>query len=314
MRNHLLLGTIAGIPIGLHSMTTWLVAGLCFVSLISSGGAAALGMFLMLLILGVVVLAHELGHALVAKRLGIHVQSITLYPFGGMAHMAMIPERGREELVIALAGPATNLLLALPVLLLVPFQSVMDPALISTGTTTGLLWYWLIINLLLGLFNMLPAFPLDGGRVLRALLVPSKGFLPATEIAVKVGRWIAAAMMLWAIFGSSGGQGWGLALVAIFIWLMGGRELFTARLRHATGGAGNPLEMFAEMFKNGQAFGGGFSGEGQGGFPGGFHAPEDEPAEAEFEERESRRGFSDEDIKRLEGFHGRLPKRPKEEG
>lgn len=306
MRNHIQLGTISGIPIGVHTTTLWLLA---IVALVSQSAAT----LLLLLVLAVVVLLHELGHALVAQRYGIQVLSITLYPFGGMAHMSMLPEGGREELVVALAGPAVNLALALPLLLLVPFTDIMDPNLIQTGTLTGLAWYWLAINMALGLFNMLPAFPLDGGRVLRALLVPRKGFLGATELAVRVGRFIALGMLIWGLLF---GNFIALAFVAGFIWLMGGRELLGARLRHAGAGQGNPLEMFAEFFKQQQ--GAGFQGQSPFGprtSPFGSGPGQEAPRDAEFTARESTPGgFSEEDIKRLESFHGRLPRKAKEDG
>lgn len=267
-------------------------------------------MLLMLLVLAVVVLLHELGHALVAQRFDIKVISITLYPFGGMAHMSMIPERGREELLIALAGPATNLVLALPLLLMAGIPGVMDPDLIGTATLTGLAWYWVLVNLALGLFNMLPAFPLDGGRVLRAALIPSMGFLRATERAVRVGRWLAAAMLAWALFGP--GPGWGLAFVAVFVWLMGGRELFAARLRHAMPGQGNPLEGFAQFFNQArQPF-----TEPSTGAP--FASDDPAPRQADFTDvtppaAKKGSGFSEDEIKRLETFHGRLPRKPRDE-
>ena len=301
-RNHVLLGSIAGIPIGVHITTLWLL-GLI-------GVFSGVPMLMLLLILAVVVLLHELGHALVAKRFGIHVISITLYPFGSMAHMSMIPERGREELLIALAGPATNLLLALPVLLLAGIPGFLNPELIGTATLTGLAWYWVLVNLALGLFNLLPAFPLDGGRVLSAALIPSMGFLQATERAVRVGRWLAAAMLAWAIFGP--GSGWGLAFVAVFVWLMGGRELFAARLRHAMPGQGNPLEGFAQFFNQArQPF-----TEPPTGAP--FAETEDAPRQADFTDitppaAKKGAGFSEDDIKRLETFHGRLPRKPRDE-
>ena len=296
------------------------------------GGA---GMALNLALLLVIVLAHEFGHSLVATRLGVQVSRISILPFGGMAHMSMRPDRPDLELRIALAGPAVNLVLALPgvlVLLAGGLGGLPDPT--GGGSAMALLAWFTGVNLALGLFNLLPAFPMDGGRVLRSILVPRVGELKATEVAVRIGRWLAAGMVVTAIlFRPEQGAflfATTLLVIAVVIWALGGRELFLARLRHAAGGGGaDPREAFFRMFR-GQGFGPGFGqGPGQGfggpGGPGG--APPawgpDEPERRDAETRGSSSGgveilgggtstgggFSDEDIERLEHFHGRLPKK-----
>ncbi len=289
-------------------------------------GSAATAINLALVL--VIVLAHEFGHSLVAKRLGVRVSHIAILPIGGMAHMAILPNRPDLELRIALAGPAVNLVLALPgVVWLMTSGSIASTEALYDSTGEAFLMWFTGTNLALGLFNLLPAFPMDGGRVLRALLVPRFGELKATEAAVRVGRWIAFVMVLLALFATpeEGGRMFSLVLfaIAVFIWVLGGRELFMARLRHASaGGSGDPREAFFRMFR-GQGFGGAagpngpFGQAGQGGWP-----RQEEPQERDAEPgdesggveildapEDSHSGFSDEDIEALERFPGRLPKK-----
>lgn len=162
----------------------------------------ALGcVFVVLIFLSV--LLHELGHCAMAQQFGIRVLDITLWPFGGVARIEQAPAQPKAESLIALAGPAINLAIfiaLLPVLLLLSTIFGVD-ALVPSGTFIGqmtpgsLLAYVAATNLFLLVFNLLPAFPMDGGRVLRALLTPSVGRERATAIAVRIGIVIAAVMI-----------------------------------------------------------------------------------------------------------------------
>jgi len=172
------------------------------------------------------VLLHELGHSLVAMAFGIRVVDITLWPLGGMARMSQIPESTRIETLIAIAGPAVNFLLA-------------GLGLLASGSfhypPRDLFQWFSLVNLSMGLFNLLPAFPMDGGRVLRALLGWRGGWLKATERAVWIGRWFAISLCLFGIglafLGETGSLT--LALVGVFIWWSGNAELASVRARHA---------------------------------------------------------------------------------
>lgn len=308
--SNLNLGRLFGIPIFVHTTTLWFLLIIAIV--------ASLEMALATVIVLSIVLLHELGHSLAARRFGIDVLKISIYPFGGMAHMAMIPERPREELIVALAGPLTNFVLALPgVLVLTIFgfgrASIADAPLVSIA------WYWTWVNLVLGGFNLLPAFPMDGGRVLRALLVDKLGYLGATELAVRVGRWLAGGMLVWAIIGP--GFGIGLLFIAGFVWLMGTRELFAVRLRHGTPFAGAGFGGFGS-----QGAAGGFGGQpgnmgdlfgdlfrGAGPRPGPEPPRSSEPGHVEIvvDPKEKHAGFTESEIRRLESSHGRMPRRPK---
>ncbi|MEQ1571462.1 MAG: site-2 protease family protein [Myxococcota bacterium] len=165
-----------GIPLRIHWSYSLLVGGLMAWGFVK-GGAPALGASAFLAVaLSVSVVLHELGHALAARRFGIGTDNITLYPMGGVASLERMPEEPDQELVIALAGPAVNIALA---------------AIGGWGwmlTDHRLALGFVLMNLFLGLSNLLPAFPMDGGRVLRALLAKRMGWLPASRLAVRVGR------------------------------------------------------------------------------------------------------------------------------
>jgi Zn-dependent protease len=156
--------------------------------------ALLLGLALVALVFASVLL-HELGHCAMAQQFGIRVMDITLWPFGGVARIEQMPAQPRSELLIAVAGPATNLAIfmaLLPVLLLIgvlggwdTLFSTSDP--LEAMTLATLLSYLAFINVAILLFNLLPAFPFDGGRMLRAALVPGVGRDRATAIAVTLG-------------------------------------------------------------------------------------------------------------------------------
>jgi len=181
---------------------------------------------------------HEFGHALVARHYGIGVRDITLLPIGGVANLQRLPENPGQELLIAIAGPLVNFALAL---LLLPFTLLaigwemrtgsMQPGFmqilqnLQTPGFGNLLLYLLTTNILLGAFNLLPAFPMDGGRILRALLAMAMNYVQATRIAVLVGRMMAVLLAMWGIFlWTAGGGGIILLLIAFFVYVGGGAE------------------------------------------------------------------------------------------
>ncbi|HFA50145.1 MAG TPA: site-2 protease family protein [Bacteroidetes bacterium] len=153
------------------------------------------------------ILLHEFGHALMAKRYGVKTKDITLLPIGGMARLNRLPDKPKHELLVAVAGPLVNVGIAI---LLVPhFWWIVKPALAQHEIPAPenidndfffFLPLLLFLNLLLAVFNMLPAFPMDGGRMLRALLSIKWGRLRATKAAVFIGHFIAAAMVIFGIW------------------------------------------------------------------------------------------------------------------
>ena len=161
---------------------------------------------------------HEYGHAIAARGFGVRTRDITLYPIGGVASLDRIPEKPVAELVIALAGPAVNVVIGLGL----AGALLLDPGVLPREFVGRLL----TVNIWLVLFNMIPAFPMDGGRVLRALLAGPLGRLRATEVAVGVGGVFAVLIGVVGVlvFGD-----WMMPAIAAMAYLMGQNELAAVR-------------------------------------------------------------------------------------
>jgi Zn-dependent protease len=242
MGSSIRLFKVRGITIRMHlTFPLILVWGAVQFGLLTGRGltGAIFGVVVTLLLFVIVVL-HELGHSFAALHYGVPVKQITLLPIGGLAQLARIPEEPRQEFVIAIAGPLVNfglaILLFLFSLTLGQKVEVAGPGamLENMGTLSfqAFFNYVFISNLFLGVFNLLPAFPMDGGRVLRALLASRMDYARATSIAVSVGQSMAWLLGLWGFLGG----GFFLILIAIFIYLGAGQEGQLVRLRHVLGG------------------------------------------------------------------------------
>jgi Zn-dependent protease/CBS domain-containing protein len=174
------------------------------------------------------VLVHELGHAFVARHFGIRTRSITLYPIGGVARLTRIPTRPREELAIAIAGPLTSIgLAALSAGAVVLTVGVPAEATLWVGGQMFLAQL-AVANLLIGLFNLLPAFPMDGGRVLRAFLAMRFEYARATRYAARVGKGCALVLAFVGAF-----HDWMLLLIAVFVFVGAEQEAAFVELRAA---------------------------------------------------------------------------------
>lgn len=191
------------------------------------------------LLLFLTVTLHELGHSFQALKYGVKVRDITLMPMGGLAQMDEIPEDPNKEFRIAIAGPLVNfgiaaLLIGLGALLEARALLSFDELAASLGAVSwsGLLAYLTYANLLLGAFNLIPAFPMDGGRVLRSLLARKMNHARATKIAAQVGQGFALLMGLWGFMSGS----WTLIIIAIFVWMGAGQESQGAQVKHTLGG------------------------------------------------------------------------------
>jgi Zn-dependent protease len=167
------------------------------------------------------VVLHEFGHALTARRLGVPVQHIVLLPFGGMALLGRLPRSPREELLIVAAGPAVNFVIAgVALALLGGWPADLSDDTLPTTHLRDILEFLLISNLVLGCFNLLPAFPMDGGRILRALLAFKLDYLRATRWALNIGRCVAVAGIVVALLYHA----YLLAALFFFILWIGRRE------------------------------------------------------------------------------------------
>lgn len=207
------IGSYGGIRVRVHWTLVVLLALVGFSEWRFAGTpvAAFAGVALLVAVFGCVLL-HEFGHALAARRYGIGTRSITLLPIGGIAALERLPSAPRHELVVALAGPAVNVVLAA----VFGLALLVAPAAVAPFCVS-LLW----INVSLVVFNLLPAFPMDGGRVFRAALASRMETVRATRIAVGVGKVLAAGFVVAAI--ALGHPI--LMLIAVVVWVQGGAEL-----------------------------------------------------------------------------------------
>jgi len=218
MRWSFRIGTLAGIEVRLH-VTFLLFVGWVALSqglLAGQVGQALGGVAVLLLIFGCVLL-HELGHALAARRYGIRTRDIVLLPIGGLARLLRMPEKPQQEIVVAIAGPLVNVAIA-GVLLMVlgGLGQLPDLQTLKLGPLETLLW----VNIMMVAFNLIPAFPMDGGRVLRALLALRLPYPRATRIAAIVGQAIA---LLFGVAGLIANYPM-LLFVALFVFLAAGEE------------------------------------------------------------------------------------------
>ncbi|MFH1185890.1 MAG: site-2 protease family protein [Chloroflexota bacterium] len=188
------------------------------------------GVLYILALFGCVVL-HEYGHALMARRFGVKTRDITLYPIGGVARLERIPEKPIEELWVALAGPAVNVVIAALLVAYLVATGGLVPSSMLSLTTGDFLPRLLAVNLLLVAFNLLPAFPMDGGRVLRAILAMRMDHVRATQIAATVGQGMALLFGFIGLFRDPV-----LLFIAFFVWIGAEQEASMARIKHALGG------------------------------------------------------------------------------
>lgn len=229
------IGRIAGIDVYLH-VTFLILLGWVAVSHYlqrQNWQDAWSGLVFTVSLFSIVVL-HELGHALTARRFGIRTRDITLLPIGGVARMERIPEKPHEELLVALAGPAVNVLLAALIFGVLAvgsgLASARDFQLVGGHFLSKLLW----VNVSLAVFNLLPAFPMDGGRVLRALLAMRMDYVRATHIAASIGQGMAAVFGFIGLFSNPF-----LIFVALFVWIGAAQEAGMAQMK--SGLAGLPV-------------------------------------------------------------------------
>ncbi len=227
------VGEYAGIGVYIHAtflllliwigISNWVAAQSLPAGLVSAGFVAA--------VFGCVLL-HEFGHALAARRFGIRTRDITLLPIGGVARLERMPEDPRQELWVALAGPFVNVVLAAAIFVWLLLTTALTPLQDISFVSGSFLTRLMIVNVILVIFNMIPAFPMDGGRVVRAILAMRMDYTRATQIAANLGQGVA---MLLGLFGLLNGN-FMLLFIAFFVWIGAGQEASVVQIRHALGG------------------------------------------------------------------------------
>jgi Zn-dependent protease/CBS domain-containing protein len=220
------LGTIAGTALRVH-VTFLLFLGWIFVASWVSGGpeAAWQGLAFMLLLFACVV-AHEFGHIFTARAFGVSTPDVTLLPIGGVARLERIPEQPYEEFLVAIAGPLVNVAIAFALVLLAGAHLDSGDLYAVERTTTSMVDRLAAVNLFLAVFNMIPAFPMDGGRVLRAVLAARMGYVRATELAALIGQGVAFALGFIGLFSNPM-----LIFIAIFVYLAAASEAHVVAIR-----------------------------------------------------------------------------------
>jgi Zn-dependent protease len=239
------IGRIAGIGVYVHFTFLILIAflGIAFYQQTHSLAGVLAGMLLIACLFGIIVL-HELGHALAARHYGIATRDITLLPIGGVARLERMPEKPLQELVVALAGPAVNVVLAVFFFVLAELGEGLahDSRVLDAGDR--LLDQLVYVNVMLVVFNLIPAFPMDGGRVLRALLATRMDYVRATQTAASIGQALALVFAFLGLFHNQFqnvpilGQFASpmLIFIALFVWMGASQEAAMVQLRSALSG------------------------------------------------------------------------------
>lgn len=229
------IGTVAGIGVFIHATFLILVAWVGLFHFLQDHSLIQTFHGIMFVaILFVIVVLHELGHALTARRFGIRTRDIILLPIGGVARLERMPEDPWQEFLVAIAGPAVNVALAggLAAIIL----PILGPAELSLSlqdfgdkTILGQL-FW--VNILLAVFNMIPAFPMDGGRVLRALLASRLPYVQATQIAASIGQGMAFLLGFLGLLAFNPF----MIFIALFVWMGAAEESSMVQMKTALGG------------------------------------------------------------------------------
>lgn len=228
------IATIRGTVVKIHVTFVLFLIWLAGMAWQQGGPLAALDLVVFVILLFACVTAHEFGHIFAARRYDIRTPSVILSPIGGIASLERIPENPRQELIIALAGPAVNVVIA-AVLFLILRASVdlatVEPEELMAIENPGvsLVARLAAVNVLLVVFNLIPAFPMDGGRVLRALIAMRRPHAQATEIAGRIGQFAAVVFAVVGLLYNPI-----LLVIAIFVYLAAGAEVEQAKMKGAT--------------------------------------------------------------------------------
>ena len=226
------IGEVSGIGVYVHATFLILIGWVALNHWVEARSLAHVvaGVGFILSLFACVVL-HELGHALTAKKYGIKTRDITLLPIGGVARLERMPSDPKQELWVALGGPAVNVIIAAGIFVFLQFTGGTEPLSrlsVIGGSFFHRLW---VVNVFLVLFNLLPAFPMDGGRVARALLAMRMDYMKATQIAANLGQGMALVFGFIGLFSNPF-----LVFVALFVWIGAAQESNLVQVRTALGG------------------------------------------------------------------------------
>jgi Zn-dependent protease/CBS domain-containing protein len=220
------IGTIAGTAVRVHITFLLFLGWIFFATYVAEGPEAAMASLVFMVLLFACVLAHEFGHIFTARAFGVPTPDVTLLPIGGVARLARMPEEPREEFLIAIAGPLVNVVIAFGLVLIAGARLKAGDLAIMDSANVSLVDRLAAVNIFLALFNMIPAFPMDGGRVLRALLATRMGYVRATEIAASIGQAVAFALGFIGLFYNPL-----LIFIAIFVYLAAASEAHMVAIR-----------------------------------------------------------------------------------
>src|SRR6267142_95338 len=220
------LARIAGIELKIHITFLIFLAWIALTYYRAGGGAFAIHGTIFVVLLFLCVVLHELGHALTARSFGIRTPDITLLPIGGIARLERIPEEPKQELLIAIAGPLVNVAIAAVLIFFLNAQGTFSDLEDLNTPRVAMLAKLASVNIFLVVFNLIPAFPMDGGRILRALLAMKMNYARATQIAATIGQGLAFCFGFIGLFGNPM-----LLFIALFVYLGAAQEAALAQLK-----------------------------------------------------------------------------------
>src|SRR5262245_31111727 len=220
------IGRIAGTAVRIHFTFILFLAWIFIASWYSGGPQAAWSSLAFMILLFACVLGHEFGHIFTARAFGVATPDVTLLPIGGVARLERIPEKPSEEFLVAIAGPLVNVAIALALMAFAGADLQTEKLSAMENARFAMVDRLAAVNLFLAVFNMIPAFPMDGGRVLRALLAIRLGHVRATEIAASIGQVVAFGLGFLGLFGNPL-----LIFIAIFVYLAASSEAQLVAMR-----------------------------------------------------------------------------------
>jgi Zn-dependent protease len=229
MGSSLKIATVFGIEVRIHITFLLFLAWIWFIYYQAGGVDGAIKGVIFILILFACVLLHEFGHAFAARAFGIRTPDITLLAIGGVARLTRIPDKPWQELVVAIAGPLVNVIIAGVLIFVIGVNADLQQLEHLESPQFELLAKVASLNVTLVLFNLIPAFPMDGGRVLRALLAMAMPYVRATQIAAWIGQGLAIVFAIYGFFGNPI-----LIFIAFFIFAGAQQEVAMARANRSS--------------------------------------------------------------------------------